>query len=61
MGVDEIDTEIAHMEALLRRAKKGIVDALATDVERATSPLWRAHLQSELEQARAMWPELDVA
>lgn len=61
MGVDETDAEIAHMEALLRRAKEGIVNALATDVERATSPVWRAHLQRELEQARTMWPDLDAA
>jgi hypothetical protein len=61
VGLEEIDAEIAHMEALLRRAKKGIIEARTKDLQRATSPFMREYLQRDLENVRAMWPELDAA
>jgi hypothetical protein len=68
MELGKVDPEIAAMEAEhlrlqaeLRRMKKGTLDALTKDLERATSPFKREYLQRELERVRKIGPELDVA
>jgi hypothetical protein len=56
-----MDAEHARLQAQARRMKKGLIDAATKNLERATSPFMREVYQRELEKARAMWPELDVA
>jgi hypothetical protein len=59
--ITAMDAEHARLQAELRRMKKALIEAHTRDLERAVSPSHREYLMLELEGARKIGPELDVA